>query len=100
MLRPLDVILTFVSIMPAFSVTTPVPLDTLVFTAGIGQNGPVIRARICEGLRFLGIELDNQTQKAELISTSASHVAVRVIRTDEEFVIAKSVCRFSKGEFP
>lgn len=75
-------------------------LDTLVFTGGIGQNNPVIRARICEGLGFLGIELDQQqnAQNAEVISTSASRAVVRVIRTDEELMIANHVWRFLKGE--
>jgi acetate kinase len=70
-------------------------LDTLVFAGGIGENAPVVRARICEGLSFLGIEL-NESRNAEtaaVISTDASRVAVRVIRTDEEYMIAKMVCR-------
>lgn len=77
-------------------------LDTLVFTGGIGENAAVIRARICGGLEFLGIELDQQQNAAshEQISTSASRAAVRVIRTDEELIIAKSVCRLLKGELP
>jgi acetate kinase len=75
-------------------------LDTLVFTGGIGQNDPVIRARICEGLGFLGIELDRQQNatNAEQISGKGSRVAVRVIRTDEELMIANHVWRFLKGE--
>jgi acetate kinase len=75
-------------------------LDTLVFTGGIGQNDPVIRARICDGLGFLGIELDRQQNatNAEQISGKGSRVAVRVIRTDEELTIAKSVCCFLKEE--
>jgi acetate kinase len=75
-------------------------LDTLTFTGGIGENAPAIRARICEGLGFLGIELDQRRNalNAEAISTAASRVAVRVIPTDEELIIAKSVCRFLKGE--
>ncbi len=70
-------------------------LDTLVFAGGIGENAPVIRARICEGLGFLGIELDEKQNAdgAAVISTQASRVAVRIIRTDEEWMIAKSVCR-------
>jgi acetate kinase len=71
-------------------------LDTLVFAGGIGENAPVIRARICEGLEFLGIEL-NQPRNAEsapVISTQTHRVTVRVIRTDEELMIARSVCRF------
>ena len=70
-------------------------LDTLVFAGGIGENAPLIRARICEGLGFLGIEL-NETRNAEgagVISREASRATVRVIRTDEELMIARSVCR-------
>jgi acetate kinase len=70
-------------------------LDTLVFTGGIGENSPVIRARICDGLGFLGIELDTQQNAASTgtISPTASRVAVRIIRTDEEMVIARAVCK-------
>jgi acetate kinase len=70
-------------------------LDTLVFAGGIGENAPIVRARICEGLGFLGIEL-NESRNAEhasLISTDAGRVAVRVVRTDEELMIATSVSR-------
>ena len=75
-------------------------LDTLTFTGGIGENAPAIRARICEGLGFLGIELDPQPNaaNAEVISKSGSRVSVRVIRTDEELIMAKSVCRFLEGK--
>jgi len=70
-------------------------LDTLVFTGGIGENAPTIRERICDGLGFLGIELDamRNTQHASLISSDAGRVSVRVIHTDEELMIAKSVAR-------
>jgi acetate kinase len=70
-------------------------LDTLVFAAGIGENAAPIRARICEGLGFLGIELDpgRNPDHAALISTDAARVKVRVIRTDEELMIARSVIR-------
>ncbi len=70
-------------------------LDTLVFAGGIGENSPLVRARICEGLRFLGIELDeSRNAKASgVISTDTSPATVRVIRTDEEQVIAQSTCR-------
>jgi len=70
-------------------------VDTLVFAGGIGENGPEIRERICQGLGFLGIELDKQRNQnaAPVISTDESRVAVRVIRTDEEVMIAKAVCR-------
>jgi len=70
-------------------------LDTLVFAGGIGENAPTVRARICDGLGFLGIELEEKRNAANegVISTAASRVAVRVIRTDEELMIARSVCR-------
>lgn len=70
-------------------------LDTLVFAGGIGENAPLVRARICEGLGFLGIELDDSrnAESAAVISESASRVTVRVIRTDEELMIARSVTR-------
>jgi acetate kinase len=70
-------------------------LDTLVFAGGIGENCPSIRARICEGLDFLGIKLNGSrnTANAEVISSDTSPVTVRVIRTDEELMIARSVCR-------
>jgi acetate kinase len=70
-------------------------LDTLVFAGGIGENAPSVRARICEGLGFLGVEL-SEPRNAEsegVISTDASAVTVRVIRTDEELMIARSVRR-------
>jgi acetate kinase len=70
-------------------------LDTLVFAGGIGESAPLIRERICEGLVFLGIEL-NEARNAEnagVISTDTSRAAVRVIRTDEELMIARSVSR-------
>jgi acetate kinase len=70
-------------------------LDTLVFAGGIGENSPLVRARICERLGFLGLELDGarNAQGAALISADTARVAVRVIRTDEEVMIAGSVCR-------
>jgi len=70
-------------------------VDTLVFSAGIGENCPPIRARICKGLGFLGLEL-NESRNAEsaaVISTDTSRVKVRVIRTDEELMIARSTLR-------
>lgn len=71
-------------------------LDTLIFAGGIGENAPAVRARICEGLSFLGIELDQgrNTKNASLISPDAGRVKVRVIRTDEELMIARSVLHF------
>jgi acetate kinase len=70
-------------------------LDTVVFTGGIGENAAEVRARVCEGLRFLGIRLDAKRNRASapVISSRGSAVTVRVIRTDEEVTIAKTVCR-------
>ena len=70
-------------------------LDTLVFAGGIGENAPVVRARTCEGLKFLGIELDKSrnAKAAAIISKNSSRVMVRVIRTNEELMIARSVLR-------
>ncbi len=65
-------------------------LDTLVFAGGIGENAAPIRARICEGLGFLGVDLHElrNANGAPVVSSDASEVPVRVIRTDEESVIA------------
>jgi acetate kinase len=70
-------------------------LDTLVFAGGIGENAPIIRERICDGLDFLGIKLDQKrnAENAPLISPDAGRVKVRVIRTNEELMIARSVIR-------
>jgi acetate kinase len=68
-------------------------LDTLAFAGGIGENAPLVRERICDGLGFLGIELDRRRneENAPLISPDASRSKVRVIRTDEELMIKSSV---------
>jgi acetate kinase len=73
-------------------------LDTLVFAGGIGENAPEVRARICEGLAFLGIELEEKRNaaNASVISAESSRVTVRVIRTDEELMIARSVWNIVK----
>ena len=70
-------------------------LDTLVFSGGIGENAPEIRARICTGLNFLGIELDHHrnTANTPIISTDTSRVTVRVMPTDEEQMIAGLVSK-------
>jgi len=72
-------------------------LDTLVFTAGIGENAPVIRQQLGDAAAWLGVEIDaeaNQRGKG-MISSPASAVAVHVIPTDEELAIAEGViaCR-------
>ncbi len=70
-------------------------VDTIVFAGGIGENMPIIRARICDELNFIGVKIDKARNKksAAVISTNASKVNVRVIRTDEELMIARSVVR-------
>jgi len=70
-------------------------LDTLVFAGGIGEKAPVVRARICDGLGFLGIELEKKRNAANagVISANAGRVAVRVMHTDEEWMIANTICR-------
>jgi acetate kinase len=66
-------------------------IDALVFTGGVGEKSPDVRARICEGLGFLGIEIDaaSNGENAETISASGSKVRVRTIRTNEEAMIAR-----------
>jgi acetate kinase len=73
-------------------------LDTLVFTAGIGEHAAVIRARICDGLGYLGMEVDaaRNANHASIISTDTSRVVVRVIPTDEDLIIARHTHRFIK----
>ncbi|MBC7873635.1 MAG: acetate/propionate family kinase [Ferruginibacter sp.] len=69
-------------------------LDSLVFSGGIGEHAPEVRSRVCTGLEFLGIELDeNKNANNEtIISTTAARVKVYVIKTNEELMIAKLVC--------
>ena len=75
-------------------------METLVFAGGIGENAPRVRARICDGLGFLGIEIDEKRNAASdgVISTDASRPTVRVIRTDEDLMIARSVSRILKTD--
>jgi acetate kinase len=70
-------------------------LDTLVFAGGIGESSPTIRERICDGLGFLGIELDGprNAESAGMVSADGSRVTVRVVRTDEGLMMARSVSR-------
>ena len=70
-------------------------LETLVFAGGIGENAAAVRARICQGLEFLGVQLDESLNNAHaaVISPETSPVTVRVIRTNEEVMIAKAACR-------
>ena len=70
-------------------------VDTIVFAGGIGENAPALRERICAGLDFLGLKIDEarNAKSAAVISTKASRVTVRVIHTNEEQMIARLVVR-------
>ena len=70
-------------------------LDTVVFSGGIGEHNSVVRGRICAGLAYLGIEIDEPENAAHaaLISSSQARVKVRVMNTDEEYIIARAVSR-------
>ena len=73
-------------------------LDTLVFSGGIGERSAEIRKRVCQGLNFLGIELDDKKNvlNETVISSGLSLVNVLVIPTNEELMIATSVCGILK----
>jgi acetate kinase len=68
-------------------------LDVLVFAGGIGENAPIVRKRICDGLDFLGIRLEapGNEANAPLISSPESGVRVRVIKTNEDLMIVRHV---------
>ncbi|MBW8242830.1 MULTISPECIES: acetate/propionate family kinase [Flagellimonas] len=70
-------------------------LDVLVFSGGIGENAPIIRSRICQGLDFLGIGLDEEQNRKNSykISDVDGKVLVKVIHSDEETIIAKNVAQ-------
>jgi acetate kinase len=70
-------------------------LNALIFSGGIGENAPAVRGRICEGLEFLGIEIDSakNMHHGGIISKEKSKVMVRVIKTNEELMIAKLTCQ-------
>ena len=76
-------------------------LDCLVFTAGVGENSASMRARICEGLEFLGVKLDpeknNTRGKEAIISADDSKVTVWVIPTNEELMIAQDTADLVKA---
>jgi acetate kinase len=80
-------------------------VETLVFAGGIGENAAEVRARVCGGLQFLGIELDQarNAANAPVISTESSRAessraTVRVIPTDEELMLARAACRLRSEE--
>ena len=68
-------------------------LDAVVFTAGIGENQPEVRRRICADAGWLGVEIDEaaNARGEQCISAPGSHVAVYVLPTDEELMIARHV---------
>jgi acetate kinase len=74
-------------------------LDALVFTAGIGENAPEIRARVCRDAAWLGVEIDEAANAsgAQLVSSPSSAVSVRVVPTDEERMIALHTVRLLRG---
>jgi acetate kinase len=74
-------------------------IDTLVFAGGIGENAAEVRARACAGLEFFGIRLDPEknSQHAAVISADDSRVTVRVIRTNEELMVARATYRVIMG---
>ncbi|MGA2061674.1 MAG: acetate/propionate family kinase [Thermoguttaceae bacterium] len=75
-------------------------LDTLVFTAGIGAKSPPIRKRICQGMEFLGILLDSKLNEANdaVISRDGAAVTIRVMKTDEELMIARHVYNLLRND--
>jgi acetate kinase len=74
-------------------------LDLLVFTGGIGEHAPEVRAEACRGLEAFGVELDPERNRngADPISLPASRCLVRVIRTDEDLAIVRHCWRFSSS---
>ena len=76
-------------------------LDVLVFTAGVGENGVLMRSMICEGLEFLGVKLDAEKNKLRgderIISAADSKVTVWVIPTNEELMIAQDTAELAKA---
>ena len=75
-------------------------LDVLVFTAGVGENGVLMRSMICQGLEFLGVKLDPEKNKLRgderIISAEDSKVTVWVIPTNEELMIAQDTAELAK----
>lgn len=77
-------------------------IDTLVFSGGIGENSPEIRSSICKGFKFLELKIDERKNRAgkPLISKEDSKVKVRIIHTDEELQIARSVFKIIVSSQP
>ena len=79
-------------------------IDALVFTAGVGENSPEVRAAACSGLEFLGLRLDSKTNARpsldQDISTADSSVRVLVIRAEEDWAIAKECWKLAQANTP
>lgn len=72
-------------------------LDTLIFTAGIGERAPEIRERILEGMGFLGLEIDKGSNGKNSSVISRGPVEIRVMKTNEEIMIARHTWRIISG---
>ena len=73
--------------------------DAIVFTAGVGENGPMVRRMVCEYLEFLGVKIDEDTNRSAfgkqvVLSTEDSSIKVAVIPTNEELAIARDTLKF------
>jgi acetate kinase len=72
-------------------------LDGIAFAGGIGEKSANVRARVCEGLEFLGVRLDEERNRSctgeKIISSEDSAVKVLVIKTNEEIIVAKETVR-------
>ena len=76
-------------------------VDLIVFTGGVGENGPEFRESVCSGLEFMGVEFDSEANagvrgKDKILSKPSSKVKVAVISTNEELVIASDTFRLLK----
>ncbi len=74
-------------------------LDVLVFTAGVGENSPIVRLQVCQGLENLGIHIDPEKNSAAIIAASeiqthTSPVKILVIPTDEEMEIVRQTLAY------
>ncbi|MER8491558.1 hypothetical protein NKI51_25980 [Mesorhizobium australicum] len=74
-------------------------VDTLVFTAGIGENAPLVRERICVAAAWLGVGLERNREGAEVVSNATSRVDVLVIPADEERAVAAEMLVFRSAAF-
>ena len=72
-------------------------LDAIAFTGGIGENSPRLRSACCDGLEFLGVKLDPQSNESgsgdRLVSAADSTVKVLAVSTNEELIVARRAYR-------